>query len=158
MSITSFSCSSLAPMNEIPAKTSAKVHFGGDLHVLCVLGHGVRGEHQGQRRHWVASVVAREPDPQHSTGPEYDAHAGMLVVAVGPWFPWPVFCECVDDSPRGDHDGVVKLLRVFLTVAVSQPRNDQHHAQDEPVPYEGGAHDPVRVTLSRVQTVAESQR
>ncbi|KAG7843936.1 hypothetical protein KL941_004418 [Ogataea angusta] len=139
-----------------PAEKS--VHLGGDLHVLGVLRHGVRGEHESERGHRVAAVIAGQPDPEHSARPEDDAHAGVLVVAVGPGLPGPVLCEGVDDSPDGDHDGVVELLRVFLAVAVAQPRHHEHHAEQEPVPDERRAHDPVRVALPGVQAVAEPER
>ncbi|KAG7878500.1 hypothetical protein KL905_004158 [Ogataea polymorpha] len=139
-----------------PAKES--VHFGGDLHMLGVLRHGVRGEHESERRHRVAAIIAGQPNSEHSARPEDDAHAGVLVVSVGPGLPGPVFRERVDDSPDGDHEGVVELLRVFLAVAVAQPRHHEHHAEQEPVADEGGAHDPVRVALPRVQAIAEPER
>ncbi|KAG7806623.1 hypothetical protein KL924_004237 [Ogataea haglerorum] len=145
-----------AAQHQHPAEEG--VHLGGDFHVLGVLRHGVGGEHESQRGHRVAAIIAGQIDPEHSARPEDDAHAGVLVVAVGPGLPGPVFCERVDDSPDGDHERVVELLRAFLAVAVAQPRHHEHRAEQEPVADEGRAHDPVGVALPGVQAVAEPER
>jgi len=103
-----------------------------------------------------ALVVPGEKHAEHSACPEDYPHTCVLVIVVRPWLPWPVFRECVHDTPGGDHCRIIHFLRVSVSIN-TQPRNHDHCREEQAIRDEGHAHNAVGVALAGMVVVAEAQ-